>query len=371
MVSLGRTLFAAALVLGASVASSARAQVAVQRTRFELPSSNGHGAIVVHLDDADPARARRITHFREHLFAVEEPVIDGNGDEVWGGTDFEAVYTRDLVYDAYFGLRGTAGNLWMPSQPADLDASGYVEGGTGVVTLVQNVGDLEVTQYYFAPFELEETAFVMAVRVRNGGAATATGVQAFSLHNVHLGYGRAQSPWNVADDIGENGETLTRVVDADGEAFLEQGFAGVVAARAIGDVSHYGTAPNMNVFSIVDDGGFDDLPDNPPPATAVDGAVGAWQFDLGDIAPDAEAWAAVVVAHHGDPFASTAALSLVDAYVDDRGAQAIVEDELAGWDDFQSSLTIPADADALEEQLIRQSAAMLRMGQVREDRDLS
>jgi hypothetical protein len=347
-------------------------QVAVERTRFELPSSNGHGAIVVHLDDADPGRARKATHFREHLFAVEEPVIDANGDEVWNGSDFAAVYTRDLLYDAYFGLRSAGDQRWLPAVGADLDASGYVgwtageRGGTGIVQLVQQSDGLEATTFFFAPQGLEQAAFVMALRVRNGGGTTASGVQAFSLHNVHLGFGRAQSPFGVPDDIGENGETLERVVDASGQAFVERGFAGVVASRALGDVVHYGTAPGGSPFAVVDGGGSADLPDNPPSATAVDGAVGAWQFDLGDLAAGEEAWVAVVVAHEGDPFAGTGTLGLVDGWIDGRSAQELVDDEVALWADFQAGVEIPDGSDAMEERLVRHGATMLRMGQVRE-----
>src|SRR5690606_22082616 len=145
---------------------------------------------------------------------AEEPLLDERGDEVWNGSDFSAAYTRDLLYDAYFGLRDDSGQAWLPSLPVDLDASGYAGwqegtvGGTGVVTMVQTMGSLEATQYFFAPMELESNAFVMAMRVRNTGAAVVPGAQAFTLHNFHLGYGRAQSPWEVHQDIGENGETL-------------------------------------------------------------------------------------------------------------------------------------------------------------------
>jgi hypothetical protein len=360
------------LVVIAGWSTPALAQVAVERTRFELPSSNGHGAIVVHLDDADPGRARRVTHFREHLFAVEEPVLDENGDEVWNGTDFAAVYTRDLLYDAYFGLRSGGDQRWLPDAAADLDASGYVgwnasaRGGTGVVQLVQQVGELEATTYLFAPQALDQAAFVMVLRVHNGGTATASDVQAFSLHNVHLGFGRATSPFGVPDDIAENGETLERVVDADGEAFVERGFAGVVAARAVGDVVHFGTAPGGNPFAIVDGGGAADLADNDPSPTGVTGAVGAWQFDLGDLAADEQAWVAIVVAHEGDPFAGPGTLAIVDDWIDGRNAQQIVDDEVALWADFQDTLAIPEGTDATEERLLRHGATMLRMGQVRE-----
>lgn len=351
---------------------SAHAQEPVSRTRFELPVSNGHGAVLVHVDDANPSRAHRATHFREHLFAAEEPVIDANGDEVWGGNDFEAIYTRDLLYDAYFGLRSGGTQRWLPSTDVDLDASGYVaategsRGGTGIVQLVHDVGSLEATQFFFAPMDLEANAFVMAVRVRNDGGTTATGVQAFSLANFHLGYGRPNSPWEVPNDIGENGETLELVTDADGQAFLERGFAGVIATRAVGDVSHFGVAPGVAVYDIVDGGGTADLPDNTPSGTAIDGSVGAFQFDLGDIPAGQERWAAIVVMHHGDPFAGATALGIVDDWVADRSAQELYDDTVAEWAAFQASIEIPEGASAEEEQVVRQSAAMLRMGQVRE-----
>jgi hypothetical protein len=137
--------------------------------------------------------------------------------------------------------------------------------------------------------------------------------------------------------------------------------------RAVGDVAHYGAAPAVDVFGIVNDGGFDDLPDNPTPDMAATGATGALQFDLGDLAPGQEAWVAVTFVHHGDPFAGAEALSLADGWIAGRDAQALVEDELAEWADFQATLTMPAGQSAGEEILTRQSAAMLRMGQVRED----
>lgn len=366
----GRALTTAIIALalhGAWGADPARAQEPVQRTRYELPASNGYGAIILDLDSADPGQSRRLVHFREHLFAAEEPLLDAMGNEVWNGSDFAAAFTRDLLYDAYFGLRDGSGQAWLTSVPVDLDASGYAEGGTGVATMVQTRGALEATQYFFAPMELETNAFVMAMRVRNTGGMVVPGAQAFSLHNFHLGYGRATSSYQVHEDIGENGETLLFDATGGGAAFTERGFAGVIAMRAVGDVAHYGAAPAVNVYAIVNDGGFADLPDNPTPDMAATGATGALQFDLGDLAPGQEAWVAVTFVHHGDPFAGAAALGLADGWIAGRDAQALVEDELAGWADFQATLTMPAGQSADEEALTRQSAAMLRMGQVREE----
>ncbi|MCH9686776.1 MAG: hypothetical protein K0V04_35410 [Deltaproteobacteria bacterium] len=205
------------------------------------------------------------------------------------------------------------------------------------------------------------------MRVRNVGPSTVSDAQAFSLHNFHLGYGRAQSPWAVGDDIGENGETLTWDDTGGGAAFTERGFAGVMGIRAVGNATHFGAAPGVDVYGVVNDGGFADLPDNLPPNTATDGATGALQFGLGDLAPGQEAWVAVTVVHHGDPQAGAAALGLADAWIDGRDAQALVEDEIAGWADFQATVTVPAGADPYEDMLTRHSATMLRMGQVQED----
>jgi glycosidase len=355
----------ATLVLGAAPAS---AQVAVQRTRFQVPASNGHGAVVVDLS----AGSRRITHFREHAYAAEEPELDAAGEEIWTGNGFATVHTRDLLFDAYFGLRAAGDNAWLTATPIDEDASGYLgftegeTGGTGIVTMVQTVGDLEVTQYVFTPMGLPRASFVMVLRVRNAGASAATDVQAFSLHNFHLGFGRPASPWDLFTDIGENGETLEVEQSGGGTALVERGFAGVVVARALGDVAHFGTAPGADPYMVVAGGGSANLPDNAPGAGAVDGAVGALQFDLGDLPPGGEAVVGVAFAHHGDPFAGASALAELDTWIAGRDAENLLAGERAAWAQFQDSLLVPAGVDALEDALVRQSAAMLRMGQVRE-----
>src|SRR5687767_5568343 len=85
-----------ALLTGAATGAfvtEARAEVPVQRTFFRLASSNGHGAVLLDLSQA------RLTHFREHLFATEEPLLDAGGNELWSGNQPLAVRSRDLLYD--------------------------------------------------------------------------------------------------------------------------------------------------------------------------------------------------------------------------------------------------------------------------------
>jgi hypothetical protein len=357
-------VLAAAFAL--AIPSSALAEVPPQRTFHRLASSNGHGALLLDLSTA------RLTHFREHLFATEEPEIDASGNEIWDGSQFGSIRSRDILYDAYFGLRSGGSQRWLTSAPVDADASGYAPwapgktGGTGVVTMVQKggpLGALEATQYFFAPRALAHAGFVMAMRVKNTGAAKATGAAAFSLHNFHMGYGRP----GVMTDIGENGETITLDKSNGKTDFIERAFAGVVVARALGQVEHLGTAPAENVFATVDAGGSANLSDAVN-ASYADASVSAFQYGLGDIDPGAEKWVGVAFAHHGDPFAGSMVQGWLDAYVGGKGAKELVDAEIASWASFQAdTVKPPAELTPDEETLLRQSAVMLQMGQVREE----
>ncbi|MGK3966925.1 glycoside hydrolase family 15 protein [Sorangium sp. So ce118] len=366
-----------ALSLGAAASvalaapGAARAEVPVQRTFFKLPSSNGFGAVLLDLSQA------RLTHFREHLFATEEPLLDERGEEVWVGNQPQAVRTRDLLYDAYFGLRSGGKQRWLTEVPVDLDASGYAgwtegeRGGTGVVTMVQRVGNLECTQFFFAPQGLEQAGFVMAMRVENRGDAAEEGVSAFSLHNLHLGFGRP----GAMSDIGESGETVAYDASQGRRDFLERAFAGVVVARALEPVARHGASsasspPELNVYRIVEDeaGVVGDLPDLDGAAPTADGSVSAFQWDLGSIGPGEARWVGVAFAHHGDPSgaADPLAQGALDAYVGAKGAAEVVADEIAAYSAFQGSIQVPPTSTPEETALLRQSAVMLRMAQSRE-----
>ena len=358
------------MLLGLATLSSAsmlRAEVPVTTTVVHLPASNGHGAVMLDLSTA------RLTHFREHLFAAEEPLLDGSGQEVWKDGNPLAVHSRDLLYDAYFGLRVGGAQAWLTSDPVDLDASGYVAyksgavGGSGVMRMVQNRGALELSTYVFSPRSLPHASFVMLLHVRNTDSASASGVSVFSLHNFHLGYGRP----GVREDIGENGETVSFDAMGGNDDLLERGFAGVIAARPLGVVAHhagsYGAAPAAsNIYQIVAGGAAVDLPDLNVEAPVHDGSVSGYQFDLGDLAAGAEKWVGVVFAHHADPFASTTVQGWLDDYVGNKDAATLVADELSEWESFQQGLTVPSTSSGDDETLYRHSAVMLVMAQSQE-----
>lgn len=352
------------LFLLCAVAPAARAEVAVQRTFLRLPSSNGHGAVMLDLEQ------KKVSHFREHLFATEEPVIDATGADVFAGGQPRVIHSRDLLFDAFFGLRSGGTQRWLNTQDANLEASGYAPwttgktAGTGVAMLAQKVGTLEVTTYVFAPQGLPHASFVMALRVRNTGTAAVTGVSVFSLHNFHLGFGRP----GVMSETDENGET----VELTGDVFSEKGFAGVLSARPLGAVAKkaawLGTATgSANGFSVVNSGGLQDLQDyTAQPASGTGWATG-YQFNLGDLAAGAEKWAGVAFAHHGNPEAGATVRQWLADWAGASDAKTLVEAELARWEGFQKdTVKLPAGVSGDEESLVRQSAVVMHMAQVRE-----
>ena len=355
------------VVVFATVSNEGRAEVPVQSTVRMLPASNGHGALMLDLD------ARRLVHFREHLFAAEEPLLDAAAEEQWSGGQPLGVPTRDLLYDAYFGVRVDGDQGWLTDDVVDLEASGYAgfdsdaPGGTGIVTMVQQRGVLKLTTYAFAPRDYPHNGFVMALSVENTGSRNATDVSVFSLHNFLLGFGRP----GVMSEIGEEGETVSYDGSTGHGDLLERGFAGVVVARALGPVAHHagshGAAPNgENIYAIVNAGGAADLPDLDGEAPVHDGSVSGFQFDLGDIAAGETGWVGVAFSHHGDPQAGTTVQGWLDAYTRGHDTESLVQAERSSWSAFQAGLTLPRALSGGDEALFRHSAAMLWMGQSRE-----
>ena len=362
MRALPSSLLVAVVAGGALLASTALA-VPPHRSFYDLPSSNGYGAVVV---DFQQARAH---HFRDHLFATEEPVWDAAGDEVWEGGFPQSVYSRDLLYDAYFGLRAGGSQLWLTDLGVDLDDSGWAgtveggqPGGTNVVQQVQTWGDLEVTSYFWAPWDLERPAMAMVLRVENTGGATATGVSAFSLHNLHLGEGRP----GPDQETGAQNET----VHIHGGGIEEKGFAGVTALVPLNSPSrwsaYYGGAPHANPWAVVN-GGSGDLADVSGDQGIHDDSISALQWDHGDLAPGDVAWFGLVLAWHGDPDAFAAAEADANAWIAGRGPEQVISDERVAWQGFLDTLDVPGGLSVDEQALYDHSAVVLRMAQVREE----
>lgn len=345
-------------VLLALLPTIALAQPTPTRTFFSLSSSNGHGAVMVDVTTS------KVVHLREHLPATEEPQLDAMGMEVWVGNQPQMVKTRDVLYDAYFGVRAGGQQRWLNGRALSgyVNAMPGISGGSGIIDWqVPTVGDLLLNTYVFAPRSLPMASFVMALRLRNVGTSTITGVSAFSLHNFHLGYGRP----GVSQELQSNGESVTI---AAGRDVLERGFAGVVVARPLGATKASAWNPSStaadNAFRVVEQT-TNDLNDRAGDLGVADDWASAFQSDTADLAPGQERWFGVVVAHHADPFAGAQTQAAVDAWVAGRTAQQLVEAERASWESFQRALTMPAGLSMKEEQVLRQSAVVLEMAQVK------
>lgn len=353
------------LALATLIGSGSAAAVEPHRSFYTLPSSNGWGAVVVDLQQG------KAHHWRDHLFATEEPQWDAHGHEVWVDDHPQAVYTRDLLFDAYFGLRADGNQQWLVDLPVDLDRSGYVgaredgsSGGTQLLELHRSLGDLSLRTVLWSPWNMERSAMAMVLEVENTGGSMVSGLSAFSLHNLHLGEGRP----GPTEETGTQNETLVLA----GERIEERGFAGVVSLVPLRAPSHtsgwYPGAPWDNPFEVVQAGGSTDLPARSGDLGVHDDSVSYLQWDAGDLAPGETTRFGVVLAHHGDPFAIESLSTEVQAWVDGRDVEQILADERSDWQRFQDGLLLPTELSEEEELLYRHSAVVLRMAQVREDR---
>ena len=270
------------------------AQQIPPRSFFDLASSNGHGAVMV------DGRTGRLTHFREHLPATEEPQLDAQGNEVWIGNQPQIVKSRDLLFDAYFGLRAGGQQRWLNATP--VTETGYAtaapspRGGSGIVTFKQQALGLDLTTSVFAPLSFPHPAYVAVLCAKNSGATPLTGVSVFHLINLHLGIGRP----GVMTDLASNGETIAIT----GSDIFERGFAGVVGSRPLGSAIatawNQSTPAAQNGFTIVQST-QGDLPVRTGDLGVANDWASALQFDLGTLAAGAEQCVGVVTTHHGDP----------------------------------------------------------------------
>jgi hypothetical protein len=339
-----------------------------QRSWLELVSSNGHTGVVVDLQQ------RRVHHFREHLFATEEPQWDENGYEVWlptvfGGTCFkpQPVNSRDLLQDAYFGYRTAGTSRWLTELVVDLDASGYDapagatgNGGTGIVRMVQTdvALGLRFTTRVFAPWSYDSAGWVMALQVENIGSQTRAPVTLYGLVNPNLGYGRP----GARQETGAQDEVLSRVP---GDALLEQGFAGLVYMHPL-PAPLSSVASTDGFFVHVRDNRVGPLPGSENALSIGNELAGAFEWVVPSLSRGESAWVAMVIAHDPNPFYGEGRVQYVRDWIDDRSAVELVAAERQDWADFLSETTPAGGLSADEQALWRHSAAVLRMAQVRE-----
>ncbi len=335
------------------------------RSWFELPSSNGYTGVVLDLESAE------IHHFRDHLFAAEEPRWNADGSELWsnvGGDCFapEVVFARDLMHDAYFGLRARGESLWLSGADVDLDASGYdgfvdaeggsPDGGTGIVRMVQPVGSvgLTATTRVFAPWSWLAPGYVTLLTVENTAGEATGALELYHLANLNLGFGRP-GPRQEIDGVAET-------LSLDGGSVIERGFAGSVAYVPLVPADRSTHTPAAFYAAVTD--GLGDLPlPEVSPIQLDDGAIGL-QWNVDDIAPGEQVTVGLFVAYHPHPDHDI--LSAATDWIAGRSLDDVLAAELAQWVAFQSRVDLPTGLSDDERALLHHSAAVLRMAQVRE-----
>lgn len=300
--------------------------LAARPSFYSLPSANGHGVVVVDL------LRRRVADLFEHPYR--------NFDE--GET------TRDVLWDSYLGLRAPGVNTWLSEVP--LVEAGYLQ-ESGIARFRQRVGDLEVESFYYAPFELSRPALVMVGRVTNRGAQPVN-ASLYTLHNFHLGNVSAADPAHP-DAAGE------RVLFwADRGAYVESGPAGVVVHRPLSAPSHRGATPDNPYPALLAGSDLADTADS----GVGDDRVAGFQKDFG-LEPGGEGWFGVASVF--SPVADEAVFAELEAAFGGREERAVLEAALAEWDAWRRPA--PAGLSPAERAVFRQSEALLRQGQVREE----
>lgn len=338
------------------------------RSWTQLVTSNGYTGVVVSLDDA------QVHHFREHIYATEEPEWRDDGEELWEPTEPggdcwkpQVVNSRDLLRDAYFGVSARGASLWLNTRDVDMDASGYDgttnrpdrDGGTGIIRMAQQLPEveLEATTRVFAPWETEWGSWVMALELTNLGSAPTGPVNLYGLVNANLGDGRP----GAREEIGATFETIR----IEGDAIIEQGYAGTIAVRPVPATTNTTHTPATFYDQVAIHGGGDlPLPDAGP--SLADEQASAYQWTVPDIAPGASVWVGLVVGHDPNPDFDEGRLAAIDTWVDGRSIEDIWTAERDDWATFQDRLVIPDGMTDDETDLYHHSATVLRMAQVRE-----
>ncbi|HTM23237.1 MAG TPA: hypothetical protein VL172_22100, partial [Kofleriaceae bacterium] len=325
-----RPLIAAAALL-ALPAGDARAVDPVASFDW-LVTGNGFGFQVFSTQD------NTVRHFLERPYRYIKPNPSN--------PDGDGIVRRNLVFDAYFGVRAPGGNVWLGKQT--LEQAGYVE-ESNVIYSVVTVGSVKTTSYFFAPFGYDGNAMVMLLRADNQGASAAT-VDAFSLLNFHMGTA------TVPDSPQANAESIAWTA-GDGAAIETGPGGGAMIYVPIGGVDRASCAADS--FTRVQNG--QDITELA--SCSGDDKVQVFQKGLGSIPAGGSAWFGVAVLFDagGDAAGARAAWA---TFLDGAAPDALLERVLQEWRDWRTDA--PGGLSASERAVWRQSEAVLRMGQVRE-----
>lgn len=267
-------------------------------------------------------------------------VLDRFSDHIWQQERAGSPPVRDLLFDAYFGVRIPDFSGWV-TEADRLD----MEEGTNLVVVERAAGGLRLTETVFAPMGVDWPAVVQILRVENPTAGVIE-VTVFGLANHHVG-----------DETNER----ERILPASHGGLVEVGDGSGLVMHLVPLVPPAALGCNpQGVWQAVRDG--ESLAGCAE--SAGDDRVGALQWDIGGLNPGESVTVGFV-----HVFQSGADLALpveVAELLDGASPESLLEDERANWAAWQAQTALPAGLSADEAAVTRQSLAWLRMGQVRE-----
>ena len=288
------------------------------RSWSKLTTGNGFGFSVY---DAD---AGKLGFFSEHPYAQPSP----------------GVFTRNLAFDAYFGVRAGGGAAWLSERP--VETVGYVE-QTHAVRAAQRHGPLSAETTMVAPFGLSAPAVILSLKVKNISGAAVTDAAIYALLNFHLGTGAPQP--------GTDGERIDW--DAANQSYAETGPSGLVLHYLpIGSGAVHASSP-QDLFAIGRAGG--EFQGSDSSGVRAD-AVAGFQWSLASMAVNEERSVAVLV--------TLGSAADGRAYLAGRDANAVVQAEVDAWNAWRKPP--PAGLSPAETRNHRQAESVLRMAQSRE-----
>jgi len=297
-----------------------------------LPSANGFGAL---LFDGDAQKAK-ITAYYPHIYRR----FSENAEE-----------TPNLAYDVYFGIRANGANVWLNTVP--VSAVRYLP-GTGIVEVSRAHAGISVTEYCFMTMRSEFPLAIAGIRLKNSSGGQILGVSTFALGNFRVGTGADHTKDEKADYDPVFSGFFER------NAYLASYYNIVFASGAPPDVVA-ATTSDYNPWQVVSSGGT--LVDHP--SSQRDDLALFFQKNHGDLAPGAEAtyyvaWNSIRDSDRG-PIAAP-----LSALIGGRSLDALLADESGAWSDWHAKASLPGGLKSDERALAEQSAAFIRMAQVRE-----
>ncbi|MCC7382459.1 MAG: hypothetical protein IT384_11545 [Deltaproteobacteria bacterium] len=339
-----------ALLLSIAAPTAALGQ-GVTRSWNLLPTGNGHGFQVF------DRQQNRVVDFLDHPYRY---LASGDDGRTFG------IGRRDLAHDIYFGVRAQGGSTWINkcgnADCTDLTSVEY-ERESHIIHGATTYQGLALDTYAFAPIGYPGNGLLMLIRATNNGGA-AIDASFFLKPNLLLGSGRV--------DPSSDGESLswsdTQPAHAE-ETGPGGGHALYVPIGAATHVSCGGDTPMYN--AVLGGGAIGDT-------HTCNGSnqVFVLQSDARVEAGASVWWGVAILFVDDNPSDPRAALfkdprSVGDVlgqwatFAGSKTAGTIHDEALAELEAWRAS-TMPAQLDATEQRLWRQSETVLRLGQVME-----